>query len=46
MFPSTDSSKNAADMFPQTGKVIWHQCHQLEPRWVRDIDVTGKKSSV
>ena len=35
MFPSTDSSKNAADMFPQTGKVIWHQCHQLEPCGVR-----------
>jgi len=38
MFPSTDSSKNAADMFPQTGKVIWHQCHQLEPRWEYNND--------
>jgi len=43
MFPSTDSAKNAVDMFPRTDILKWHSFYPLEPCWVRDIDDKCKK---
>ncbi len=33
MFPSTDSPKNAVDMFPRTDTLKWHSFYPLKPRW-------------
>lgn len=32
MFPSTDSPKNAVDMFPRTDTLKWHSFYPLKPR--------------
>ena len=31
MFPSTDSPKNAVDMFPRTDTLKWHSFYPLKP---------------
>ena len=42
MFPSTDSPKNAVDMFPRTDTLKWHSFYPLKPCWERGIDVKNK----
>lgn len=39
MFPSTDSPKNAVDMFPRTDTLKWHSFYPLKPCWDYSIDV-------
>lgn len=39
MFPSTDSPKNAVDMFPRTDTLKWHSFYPLKPLWGHSIDV-------
>jgi len=34
MFPPTDSTKNAVNMFPRTGRYKWLQFYQPKPCWV------------
>jgi len=38
MFPSTNSAKNAVDMFPRTDILKWHSFYPLKPRWDGSID--------
>ena len=39
MFPSTDSPKNAVDMFPRTDTLKWHSFYPLKPCGDGSIDV-------
>ena len=41
MFPSTDSPKNAVDMFPRTDIHKWHSFCPLNPRRVYSVDTTS-----
>ena len=41
MFPSTDSLKNAVDMFPRTDTLKWHSFYPLKP--LRSCCVVGEK---
>lgn len=38
MFPSTDSAKNAVDMFPRTNILKWHSFCPLKPRGGSSVD--------
>ena len=39
MFPSTDSPKNAVDMFPRTDTLKWHSFYPLKPCGMYNIVV-------
>ena len=43
MFPSTDSPKNAVDMFPRTDTLKWHSFYPLKPCGDGGIDVKENK---
>ena len=43
MFPSTDSPKNAVDMFPRTDTLKWHSFYPLKPRRECSIDVKSEE---
>ena len=38
MFPSTDSPKNAVDMFPRTDTLKWHSFYPLKPCGSYSVD--------
>ena len=38
MFPSTDSPKNAVDMFPRTDTLKWHSFYPLKPCGSNSVD--------
>ena len=38
MFPSTDSPKNAVDMFPRTDTLKWHSFYPLKPCGDSSVD--------
>ena len=42
MFPSTDSPKNAVDMFPRTDTLKWHSFYPLKPRRMYNIVIQTK----
>jgi len=46
MFPSTNSAKNAVDMFPRTDILKWHSFYPLKPCWDGRIAVKGDRLSV
>ena len=43
MFPSTDSPKNAVDMFPRTDTLKWHSFYPLKPCGDYSIDVKSEE---
>ena len=43
MFPSTDSPKNAVDIFPRTDTLKWHSFYPLKPCGDGGIDVKENK---
>ena len=43
MFPSTDSPKNAVDMFPRTDTLKWHSFYPLKPCGDGSVDIKKKR---